>query len=535
MNVMEWFKNKVLKLLGLIKTSNPNSERLTYINDDESIRLSKIQANKTWFLSDGDELLNWYTNQQTYGFAKNPIYNRNKRQFFWSMSINEGVKRVHSGVPRAIIDTLSTAIVGVPRITSKVNNDLLLDILDCNNFEFMLAQQIRPLALVEGDGAIKINIAKGLSDKPLIEYYESADWEPVYKSNKLLGMLFKSYYKNKNKNYVLYESRLLTNDGLRIEFKLYRLGKNNELMDCDKEEIPELKGLEDSLIEGFDELLAVPVKYYFDPLHKDRGKSIYDGKLDLFDMMDEILTQASQTNRVSTPVEYYPVDLLERTKNGQMILPKLYNRQYVKIEGTMDGDGNVNNTIQTTQPQLNFEQYGRIYNDTLTVALTGVLSPASLGIDVAKKDNADAQREKEKQTIFTRNLIINAETPVIKKLCNMLMMAKNYIDTGMMQSLDYEISVKYDEFANPSFESELQILGPAWSSGQISTERYVSLLWAGKLSEEEMIKELEWLDNNKQQDDFDMSQLMEHENEVKDRADLRREGQEQEESDEFKE
>ena len=93
---------------------------------------------------------------------------------------------------------------------------------------------------------------------------------------------------------------------------------------------------------------------------------------------------------------------------------------------------------------------------------------------------------------------------------------------------DYNISVKYDEFANPSFESELQILGPAWNNGQMSTERYATLLWGGKLSEEELLKEIQWLDNNKKNDDFDLNALMEHENETKNRIDLRNKEQEEE-------
>ena len=294
------------------------------------------------------------------------------------------------------------------------------------------------------------------------------------------------------------------------------------------DKVPELKGLQNQLIKGVKSLLAVPNKYYFDPLHPNRGKSIYDGKIDLFDFMDEILTQSSQTNRVSTPVEYYPVDLLNRTKEGQPCLPNMYNRQYVKIEATPDGEGNMNNQITTTQPDLNFDKYGQLFADTLGNVLIGMLSPSSLGIDIAKKDNADAQREKEKQTIFTRNTIISNETKALVKLCNMLLMCEDYIATGIFQEKDYQISVKYDEFANPSFESELQILGPAWSQGQISTERFVAMLWAGKLSDEEMAKEVQWLDDNKKNDDFDINQLMEQGNETDNRNNLSNEGQEEE-------
>lgn len=528
MNVIELIRKKALKLLGLFKLNgDPNSERLTYINDDEAIRQSNIKANRIWYLGDGDELLNWYTNQQTYGWAKNPIYNRNKRQYFWGMSINEMVKRVHSGIPRAVIDTISN-IVGMPDIDA-AGDMRLADIFEENNFEYMLCQQTRPMTLVCGDGCWKININPALSKHPLIEWYDAENWGPIYKSNILLGTHFESYYKDKDgKNYVLFETRTKRPEGLAIEYQLYRLMKNNELEACGLDALPELQNLNNYMIEGIHDLLSVPVKYYFDPLRPNRGKSIYDGKLDLFDFMDEILTQAGQTNRVSTPVEYYPVDLLSRTKDGAPILPKIYNRQFVKIEATPDGDGNMSTQIQTTQPDLNFDKYGALYNDVLSTALIGVLSPSSLGIDIAKRDNADAQREKEKQTIFTRNTIISNETKALVKLCNMLLMCQDYMDLGVFQEKDYQISVKYDEFANPSFESELQILGPAWTSGQISTERFVSMLWAGKLSEEEMAAEAQWLDENKSKDDFDLNSLMEKGNEAGTGSDIPGEGSEEE-------
>ena len=240
MNVIDFLKNKVFRFLKLTKLNgDPNSERLTYISDDEAIRIANIRANMVWYLGDGDELLNWYTNQQTYGWAKNPIYNRNKRQYFWGRSVNEMVKRIHSGIPRAIIDTISN-VVGMPDLTTP---DLRLsNIFEINDFEFMLTQRSRPMTLACGDGAWKINVNPALAKVPLIEWYNSEDWGPIVKSNILLGMWFKSYYKAKdNKNYVLFETRTLRPEGLAIEYQLYQLGKNNDLISCKLDKVPELK------------------------------------------------------------------------------------------------------------------------------------------------------------------------------------------------------------------------------------------------------------------------------------------------------
>lgn len=525
MNLIEWIREKIFKKSGnLQKINNPNDRRLTFITDDEAIRIEKVRECKVWYYGEASELLNYYTNQQVYGWAVNPIYNRNSINLFWGQSAREvNIKRVHSGIPRAATDTVSN-IVGKPTINSE--DPRLEDILKSNNFEHRLIHEIRPLALVEGDGCLKININKDLANYPLIEFYEAEDWEPIYKSSILFGLVFKTYYKdNKDRNYVLLETRSIVPEGCLIEYNLYRIGKNNDLTAVPYDTIPELAHFKDNnrlLINGVKKLFAVPVKYFYNPIYKNRGKPLYEGKITLFDTLDEIWSQAAQTNRVSTPVEYYDITLLERDKNGRPILPSKYNRQYIAKNGTVDGDGvNKEEGIITTQPDLNFDKYSMLANDVLNYILIGVLSPSTLGIDIAKKDNADAQREKEKQSIFTRNSIIDPETEILNELLNMCLMVQDYLDTGVMVDKDFNISITYDEFANPSFESELQILGPAWSQGQISTKQYLKMLWAGKLSEEELLAEEQYLEQNKQQDNIDLESLLNGNSDSKDLSEER--------------
>ena len=216
---------------------------------------------------------------------------------------------------------------------------------------------------------LKINFNSSLSNVPLIEVYEAEDWEPIMKSQILLGIIFKSYYKDKKgKDYVLNETRRLENGQCIIEYNLYKLGKQNELNEVDFTAIPELSGLKQTprQVIALNHLFAIPMRYYYNPLYKNRGKSVFDGKLDLFDMMDEIWSQAGQTVRVSTPVEYYDVSILSRTKDGLPILPSKYNRQYVAVEGMEDGDGVKKGLgVITTQPELNFEKYSVLASDVL--------------------------------------------------------------------------------------------------------------------------------------------------------------------------
>jgi len=510
MTIAEWIKKKIIKFLGLEKLAeNPNNDRLLFVNDVDNIKANELQANKIWYIGNGDDILSFYTGENVSGFNNNPIYNRNKRNYFWSKSSAEmNIKRVHTGIPHAIIQTI-TNIVDMPKITVDEAQEKWDDIAECNDFTHKLTQQARPLTLAEGWGAWKVNFNKDLCEHPIWEFYEGLDTEYVYKCGLLVGIIFKSYYRKDDKTYVLLETRYKAKGNSYIEYSLFKLGKNNEITPADLDVVPELADIprQPTVIEGLDMILAVPARYFYDPLNPKYGKSIYAGKLDLFDMLDEIWSQASQTNRVSTPITWINPDVMQRGPNGAIGYENLYNRQIMMKEGIPDGEGHINQDIVTEQPELNFDKYGQLSKDVLDYILTGVLSPATLGIDVAKKDNAMAQREKEKVSINLRNNVIAAETKMNQDIVKISLMMQEYMDTGTITLRDYNINIKYCEFANPATETMLPVLGGAWSQGQISTEKFVKMMWPDD-TEEELQKEMQWLDENRQKDDFDLNGML---------------------------
>lgn len=523
MTISQWIKNKILKWLGFEHTqNNPNSERLTYINDDEMIYQNGIRENKMWYIGNASELLNYFTNRQIYGTYRNAIYDRNERQLFWGLSTMEcNIKRIHSGVPRAIVTVLTNAL-GCPEITisdenaistdaiekQKELNEKLQEILKWNDFKNLYNQKQVPMTLVTGDGAYKIDVVKGLKH-PVIQFYDAEDVDFVEDYGRITAVVFKDYYKDdKGRDYVKLETRGIKGEDAIVEHHLFKLSKNNELAEVSLSTIPELEGLEDQTIPGLGRMLAVPCKFFYNPIYTKRGRSFFEGKQELFDFLDEIISQFSQTNRVSTPVEYYSVDILERSNNGVMVRPNLYNRQFVQKQGVPDGDGITGGKdIETTQPQLNFTQYQEAYKSVLDMILVGDMSPTTMGFNVAKKDNADAQREKEKVTIMTRNNIMDRETDICKELAEICLMLQEYIDSGEISVKDYEVSVKFDEFANPSFEQEIGVLGAARAGGNISTEKYVELLWGDKLSPEDKQKEIDYIESRNSQDTFSFGNM----------------------------
>lgn len=504
MTIREYVQKRVLKWLGLVKDEKlGDSDRLTLINDNEQITKTKIKEYNVWYDGDGDELLNFYTRANIIEYAYEPYYMRNKKNYFWAISSEEAqIKRTHSGQPRNIVDTLVN-IMPYPRIVSERGE--IEKLLEEGGVESKYKEEQLPLTLVEGWGCWKINWDKDVSDYPLPEYYRASDVDFVYKSGKITGAIFRSYYSEGKKRYMLVESRHIEKvEGERrlvIENELFRMpavgvGNDDAIEKVELGTVPELREVEERIEIGpYDKLLAVPCILLGNTSGSwGYGRSIFTGKIDLFDDLDQALSQASNAVRLSTPIEYFNEEFLERDRNGMPKKPVTYDRKYVMVQGQTNADGvSVGQPIQITQPSVEFGRYDDHAVQILLQILNGVLSPATLGIDVAKKDNAAAQREKEKVTIFTRNMLIDGEARILRALCEQMLNAKEFMDTGKITVHDYGLSVKFNEFADDSFENKLEQLGKAYDMEEISPELYIEKLYGDTMSRAEKEKELAFL------------------------------------------
>jgi len=514
MTLKDWIRNKALSFLGLTQYDLGSDDKLTFVNDREAITREKIREYNVWYSGDGDNLLNYYTQNNLIEYNYEPFFDRNKKCYFWAINSTENdIKRTHSGQPRNIVDTM-VSIIGVPSVrggTNEDTNDLLKEIIDDNNFWWMYQQEQLPMTMVEGWGAYKINWDLDLSDYPIIMYYRAADVDFIYKSNRLIGIIFKDYYKDKKDHkYLITETRRIEHGNLIIEKELFsvtEVGKaDSQLKPIPFSEVPELAsnvGNERLVINDFKSLLAVPCKFYHDTQYGAYGRSIFTGKIDLFDDLDQCLSQSANTVRKSTPMEYFNSDFLERDrKTGMPIQPKAYDRKYTMYSGGKDANGNTNTNqpVIVTQPQLNFQEYSAEAQAILLQCINGIISPATLGIDIAKKDNAEAQREKEKVTIFTRNVMLQAETTVLEKLFSQCLCAYELMHKGVITVKNYDISIKFSEFADASFESKLGSLIPAMQTQIMSPRMFVTKLYGESLDEKDFETEVKYIEDQLEAD-----------------------------------
>ena len=122
-----------------------------------------------------------------------------------------------------------------------------------------------------------------------------------------------------------------------------------------------------------------------------------------------------------------------------------------------------------------------------------------MGIGMSKKDNGDAQREKERITTSTRNHIINVLTKNIVEYFNMALCFDDLVNNASAFDMNkkYDISVSFDELNAPTTEGKVNTFTPMFTSGAISEELFVDKVWGNSLSEEQKNKEIQFLKENK--------------------------------------
>ena len=510
MTIREYIRRKAYGInKGSVETNispNDRAKETTFVNDPNEILRLRLEEFRTWYAGDSAQILNFYTRADFIDFNYDPIYNRNMRNLFWAQSASESdYKRTHSGQPRNMVDTLS-GIVSVPHATStnEKYSARLKTILKENNYDELLLQEARPMTLVEGWGGWKINFNEDISDTPILLYYRAESVDFIYRNRRLICIVYQDYYTDEEENkYVLFETRRLErrdvtdeNTGITdkkmcliIEKELFKYltDQADHIQKVPLDTLPELQDtLPCIVIENCPYFLGAPNIYYYDSTEMGPGRSIFTGKIDLFDDLDKALSQSSNAITRSTPIEYIDAQYLERDENtGQPKQPKLFDRKYIMVSSVLTGDGQMaRQPVTVTQPTINFESYSNAAIQILLQILNGVLSPATIGMDVAKKDNAESQREKEKVTIFTRNGIMAMEKPIQESLMIQLLIAdqllhshkeNNSIELPADES-GWGVSVKYDEFADASFEAKLETVLTAWQGGIMSDEMAIEYL-----------------------------------------------------------
>lgn len=445
-----------------VQPAGPVTIQIQEIMDFE---LSAIR-NRIWYRGDGNEL------EQLYQQSPEAV----DRYKFWASRCTRGMemRKIHTGLPGLIVRILSAIVLADMNDFDFSGNEQQRIIWEAiakdNKFRKKLEKALKEVLYI-GDGAFKITIDTEISEYPILEWYPGERIEYVWHKDRIKEVIFKTSYASGGQNYVL-------NERYGYGYIINELYAGERLIE--KSTLPELSGLADY---NFDKsvMLAVPFKIYESGRYEGRGGSIFDGKLDSFDAFDEIWSQWMDASRAGRARSYIPECLIPRDpETGHIIQPNPFDNRYFAADNDMSEKSE--NKIQTDQPAIPHDSYLAAYCTALDLCLQGIISPSTLGIDVKKLDNADAQREKEKATLYTRNAIVEALQETLPELVAAAVHAYYILLHRPIEEV--KMDIPFGEYANPSFESQVETVAKGKQGGIMSIEASVEELYGDSKDEQ---------------------------------------------------
>jgi hypothetical protein len=412
------------------------------------------------------------------------------KEMFWKAIPSEGyeIRKIHTAIPRLIIRTMTNIIMhdynGVD-VEEIPLGDIWRDVeADSRFYDEVLKKAVKNTQIV-GDGAFKVSYDRKInSDLPIIEFISGENIEFEIERGRITEVIFITRYEHKDKKYYFREH-------YGINYIRYELTNEND-KPIPLDSIPQTEWIQsDGVTFTGDCMLAVPVRLGASEQFDGRGESLFEGKLDAFDALDEAFSQWMDALRAGRAKTYFPDSLLPRDMNtGEILKPNSFDDRFIRTES--DTTENGRNAITVVQPGIPHESYLSTYITALDLALQGLISPSTLGIDVKKLDNAEAQREKEKVTLYTRGLLVDLFSEVIPEVVKSVIIA--YQNLHQLPIEYPTASVNFGEYANPSFESIIETMAKARPGHNlISVETTVEELYGDSKTEEWKIKEVERL------------------------------------------
>lgn len=456
---MGWLKNMIKNWLNI----QPAMQSGITILEPMSVETNAMK-NQIWYRGDASEL------DQLYKQLNSDYVGRSR---FWAAAPeNENIRKMHSGLPSVMVDTLAYIVkadmsdVMFEKEAGKADWEEI-----CKELDFVeLIGDAVVGTLVTGDGAFKISADTELSPYPMVEFFPADRVDYITKRGRIVGVNFYTNYAVGRKTYRLQECYTES----KIAYTLFD-GDKEVPLSC----VPELREYETAEFNG-KYMLAIPFRIYKSAKYADRGKSIFESKTDEFDAHDEVISQWMDALRAGRVQKYIPEDLIPRDeKTGGLLSVNSFGTNFVKIDSAK-GE-NADPKIDTIQPEIRYEAFLSTYCSTLDRCLQGIMSPATLGIDLGKMSSADAQREKKDITGHTRNAITSALEKSIPKLVAAILMTYDNMRGNEVGA--YEPSISFGEYGAPDFDSRVETVNKAATANTMSIETQVDELWGDSKDE----------------------------------------------------
>ena len=423
--------------------------------------------NRVWYRGDSGELIQLYEN----------IGEGNGRFMFWASRSSPGMemRKIHTGLPAMIADTLAgIAAANLNGIALREEeHQAVWDRIAAENSFRELVLKCLAETLVIGDGAFKLSLDREISDQPILEFWPGDRIDYTLRRGRIQEIIFRTALTAKDRKPC--ELREIYGPGY-IRYRLVRDG-----VPLDLSAAPGLDGLEDVEFgpEGAGYLLAVPLRFFPSERWEGRGQSVFDRRTECFDAFDEAWSQWMDALRAGRTKTYIPDCLIPRDPvTGALKRPNAFDDRFIRTEADMGAD----NVIRTERADIAYDAYTATYAAALDQCLQGLISPATLGVDLKKLDNAEAQREKEKVTLYTRARIVEPLQACLATLAETAVRA--WYEAEGEDGGEIRAEASFGDYGSPSFDSQIRTVALAVEKGVMSVEAAVEELYGDTRGEE---------------------------------------------------
>lgn len=458
----------------------PAQERHIVIRESYSFEAC-CAKNRIWYAGKPNQLSEFYRQMDD-------------KTTFWGAPMTAGmeIRKINTGMFGLVIDMVTQIVIndfnGIEFSGAGFENAQTrwAEIAKDNDFDELLKQAVRDCAIV-GDGAFKVSFDAGITDNPIIEFFPAERVEFIRRRGRLVEIKFKTEYIHRHKLYHLVESYGFG----YIKYTL--VGENGDELPLDA--IPETAQYNGQDVTFDDKTMwAVPMIYEHSALFHGRGKGLMEDKDLDADALDEAFSQWMDALRAGRSKTYIPDKMIPRNPvTLTPMKPNAFDNRFIATEADMSEHGD--NQIVVTAPEIRADAYLTTYTTALGEFLQGIVSPSTLGIDTKKLDNAEAQREKEKTTLYTRQNFVEMVQTVVPKLVRCVLNAQAELLNEQLLADSVEVKAKFGEYANPSFESQIETVSKAKTSGIMSIEQCVEELYGDSKTDEWKSEEVERIKN----------------------------------------
>ena len=457
---MGWGDRIAQAIRRWLKLQPPWSQSTITIREPYSYETDVIR-NRIWYRGDADEL------HQLYGQLRDA--GAGGSRFWAAVPSGRTIRKMHTGLPGVMVDTLVSIVMSdYDGMDFGVGNEIQAaawEELD-GATEFLTSAELGLAeTLVTGGGAWRVCWDTGVTPYPWLEFYG----EDRIQRHRTGGISFYTDYEVSNQVYQLEELREMGN----IRYIL----RDSQGEPVPLDTVPTLSGLEDIAL-GVDMPMAVPLQIWPSTRWRGRGRSIFSGKTDDFDALDEVASQWMDAIRCGRVQRYIPEDLMPRNREtGEPMPIDDFGANYIKLRQSLRGEDGDDGKIETAQAKIDYSAFSSSYSSVLDMCLHGILSPASLGINIAADASGAAKREGKDITGFTRNKITAALETALPRAAVMLLQMYDWLCDRPMQR--YAPTLSFGEYAAPDFNARVEAVRNAAACGAMSIEAQVTELWGG--------------------------------------------------------